>query len=67
MTSCVFATALVTVPAADQRGARGRALHTARYRAVSTHRQGRSPPPNVVPMTTNDTIVVIRTFCYDTR
>ena len=44
MTACVFAAALVTVPAAVQRGARSRALHTARYRAGSTHRHGRFPP-----------------------
>ena len=38
MTACLFAAALVTVPAADERG---RPLHAARYRADSTHRHGR--------------------------
>ena len=41
MTACLFAAALVTVPAADQRGARGRPRHAARYRADSAHRHGR--------------------------
>ena len=44
MTACVFAAALVTVPEAVQRGARGRPLHAARYRADSTHRHGQFSP-----------------------